>query len=379
MRTLRSLEHWLGQRLSLLGPRRRAAHREVRARALGPEALAELGRPAALFDLRGVRLDRDRGRDAHRLVSLFRDAGHVPAFVDRYALVSSLGTTEYKRLLLDEPFALVGGPDELPPGSLVIADHGGVSPTPSVRVLRLHHGPGVVDPRQGLAVPYGPHPLVARRSRLPDEAELLSRRRRWRLFFAGNAKIGSYARSDLGARFGKLSRVEVLTTLTETLPDERRRTIDDAATLAELGRESPFAGFALIDFGSLYVPEDRWLETLADAELFLACPGVRMPTCHNVIEAMSVGTVPLLEHPEHFHPALRDGVNCLAFDGRAGLKRRLAEALELSPETIAELRRGVLTYHREHLTAEGFARKLAAAPDPLTLHVDGHLTPAARP
>ena len=57
----------------------------------------------------------------------------------------------------------------------------------------------------------------------------------------------------------------------------------------------------------------RWLEALAKADFFLACPGVLMPLCHNVIESLVAGAIPILQYGSYLSPRLEDGINCLAF------------------------------------------------------------------
>lgn len=353
---MRAVEHWVGQRLSLLGAKRRAAYREVVALARPYER----GRPVAAFDLQSVRLDRDRGRDAHRLITLFRESGHAIGLVDRYPFVSSFGRQQYKRLIVQHPFTIVPEVAALAEGSLLITDRSAPAPS-GVRRLHVDYSRKFSPDPTRVAVPYGPHPVVAEQGR----AEFGERH--WRLFFAGNDRPGKYDREQ----GGRLSRVEMLDTVRETLPADRQLRIADESTLES---DAPFRGFAHVDFSSLYVPETRWLRTLGRAEFFLACPGVRMPMCHNVIEALSVGAVPLLEYPEAFHPSLEDGINALVFSGREDLRRKLERLLEIDESEIARLRSGALDYYERHLTAQAFGKALDAAAEPVTLYPYAHLT-----
>ena len=86
-----------------------------------------------------------------------------------------------------------------------------------------------------------------------------------------------------------------------------------------------------------------------------------MPLCHNLIESLSQGVVPILEHPEFLDPPLQHGVNCLVFQGRDELVSTLNKVFELEPEEIKRLRAGAYAYYREHLTPGSFAKRLVTA------------------
>ena len=39
-----------------------------------------------------------------------------------------------------------------------------------------------------------------------------------------------------------------------------------------------------------------------------------MPMCHNIIESMAVGVIPITNYPEWFDPDLEHMKNCIVFD-----------------------------------------------------------------
>ncbi|NJO00632.1 MAG: hypothetical protein HC880_02130 [Bacteroidia bacterium] len=83
-----------------------------------------------------------------------------------------------------------------------------------------------------------------------------------------------------------------------------------------------------------------------------------MPLSHNVIEAMAVGTIPILEYPEHFHPPLEHGVNAIIFQGKDDLVNKVREVLQLSAERIAILRKNVVDYYQQNLIGSAFIEKI---------------------
>ena len=76
--------------------------------------------------------------------------------------------------------------------------------------------------------------------------------------------------------------------------------------------------------------------------------------CHNVIEAMSVGTIPLIEYGDRFAPSLRDGVNAICFRGLSGLKDALDRIDRLTTQQRAALRGNVIEYYEQHLRGDRF-------------------------
>jgi glycosyltransferase involved in cell wall biosynthesis len=106
------------------------------------------------------------------------------------------------------------------------------------------------------------------------------------------------------------------------------------------------------------IPRERWLEALSKADFFLACPGVGMPLCHNVIEALATGCIPILQYADYLPPPLQDGVNCLAFKTSAELQEIAARALTMSPGQIHTLRGNVRAYYDGFLAPKRFTEKL---------------------
>ena len=102
----------------------------------------------------------------------------------------------------------------------------------------------------------------------------------------------------------------------------------------------------------------RYLEFLGDCSFFLAAPGYAMPLAHNLIEAMHLGAVPILNYAQYLEPELKDGVNCLCFSSAAELANAVERALRMPAETVEEMRAAVARYVHEHLSVGSFARKL---------------------
>jgi hypothetical protein len=101
-------------------------------------------------------------------------------------------------------------------------------------------------------------------------------------------------------------------------------------------------------------------ELLSHFNFYLCCPGVVMPLCHNVIEAMSVGTIPLIEreYAEVMYPNLENKVNAIIFEDLERLNEILEDVFQLKEEKISEMRNHVLTYYENFLSPESVVKNI---------------------
>ena len=83
-----------------------------------------------------------------------------------------------------------------------------------------------------------------------------------------------------------------------------------------------------------------------------------MPHAHNLIEAMSVGTIPITNYHSYMRPTLTPDGNCLAFSTVEELDRVINRALRMSAAEIQRLREGVISYYDQHIEPESFGKKL---------------------
>ena len=85
--------------------------------------------------------------------------------------------------------------------------------------------------------------------------------------------------------------------------------------------------------------------------------------CHNAIEAMAVGSVPVTGYADWFDPPLEHGKNAVVFSGTEDLKEKVKSVLEMPEEKIAEMRRNAAEYYDRHLSAKSFIRRFEAMPE----------------
>lgn len=100
---------------------------------------------------------------------------------------------------------------------------------------------------------------------------------------------------------------------------------------------------------------------LSKFRYFLCCPGVIMPLCHNVIEAMSVGTVPVIqqEYANVMYPNLVDEKNAIIFEDLEDLKYILKNQLfSIASDNYQSMSNNALQYYKDFLSPESVVKNI---------------------
>ncbi len=229
--------------------------------------------------------------------------------------------------------------------------------------------------RAPIIAPYSMHPAQIERASPESLRRLRCSARSLRVLFAGDSK--GYVREWVRYPQPKLPRLEVLNTIKDRLPDDLVA-VGSAEDLERLCASGPARRFVLSDSGTGIDPA-QWLPTLARADFFLCPPGMVMPMCHNVIEAMAVGTIPLISYPEWLHPNLEHLGNCIVFDGKDDLIDKMRMTLSMPDSQVEAMRSKVIDYYESHLGAEVLVRKIEEHADrEVTLLIYSELNVAKR-
>lgn len=177
------------------------------------------------------------------------------------------------------------------------------------------------------------------------------------IFMAGNFEQKGYSKM---AAFKVMPRMVMYTYL------EKRGLLHNIAGQDEMLSfldSSEDGKIILVDRHRFDVPiwHMRWL--LSRFEFFFALPGVVMPLCHNIIEAMSAGAIPFLqeEYARLFVPALENEVHVITFRDETDLEERLRYALQLAPEKTASIRKNIHAYYLQYLTPRSVVERIEKA------------------
>ncbi len=179
-----------------------------------------------------------------------------------------------------------------------------------------------------------------------------------RILFAGSTTKKYYDRADLlESRFGKRTRWSLFDHLRSA---GRLLEVQSRADLDRLITGGCSSKVVMVDSAVVTVAPDRWLELLASADFFVCPPGQIMPLCHNIVEAMAVGTIPITNYPDWMSPPLADGRDSLVFDTLESLVAAVDRASSMNADGIERLRGAVGAYYDEHLDCRRVAKRLAA-------------------
>ncbi|WP_146521885.1 hypothetical protein [Stieleria varia] len=323
------------------------------------------GRPVVL-DLTTTDLLIDCGRHLMTLACWAQAIGSPFSIRCSRLILSAVARKIHGRELLSETAVRWLDPsstdreNQIPAGALVLCD---AEPTASrvgnhldSGVTRLQMLIGRDIDRSIPVMPYPMHPATLQQLATTDLESLRATPRRCGVFFAGNQKR-KYGDDKMQHEFGVVPRLELLQTLKQNFaPHIATRPCDDDATCP---RGLPVRDrIVLVDSREHSIPASNWLTTIASAEFFLCCPGAAQPTCHHLIEAMSVGTIPLIEYGDRMTPPLEDDVNAVCFYGTDGLVTAIDRIESMSSAQIARLRQGAIAYYEQHLCGSRFMQAL---------------------
>ena len=100
---------------------------------------------------------------------------------------------------------------------------------------------------------------------------------------------------------------------------------------------------------------------MAEADFFVCPPGCGMPHSHNIVEAMSVGTIPITNYASYMTPPLQHGRHCLAFDTIDEFKAILRNLPQMAQPEIRAMRQAVGDYYRRYLDPIAVGNQIVGA------------------
>lgn len=211
--------------------------------------------------------------------------------------------------------------------------------------------------RRPVLMPFPIHPVHAAPG-LRERLDMFrSNSRRIRIFFSG--ETSGYTDSRINYPKAKLPRLDTINTVRERM-GERVVFVQQQAALDRLLSADYVDKCVILDTSKLRVPDQDWLGVLSQADFFLAPPGIVMPMCHNSVEALAVGVIPIINYPEWFVPSLEDRQNCVVFDDKDDLIAKLDFVLAMDAQTIAPMRERAIAYYDVNMSNHSFTAKIEA-------------------
>ncbi|GAB3288122.1 hypothetical protein [Hymenobacter tenuis] len=211
-------------------------------------------------------------------------------------------------------------------------------------------------------MPYAMHPDIYKNGQYESIFSLRSTRKKIKIFFAGNISDIYYNNDILNKVFNIMTRWEIVNNLKMGLLDHLIEKFNYKKHIIE----SDFTNKLVLNVwdqneklnSESHIPYSEWLATISKSVFFLHCPGISVPQCHNQIESISVGCIPITEFPDMFDPPLIDGFNAITFEGEEGLIAAITRVLNLSKEDCEIMKNNVIDYYDNYLSPQKFLNKL---------------------
>lgn len=182
--------------------------------------------------------------------------------------------------------------------------------------------------------------------------------RRIGILFAGNCDPRIYDNPRMKERFGVVNRIDIQT-LARSLPPDQvfmpKHQMDFRERLETDGLKNRLVW---IDTKQFRIPQAEWLSFIARSRFFIATPGVQYPYCQNLNEAAACGSVPILQYPHLYAPALEHGNNCLSFEKPENFADAVDQALAMNQSDWLKLSFSTRTYHEDHLSLAALQHRL---------------------
>ena len=363
MKLIKNIERGYRQIRSYLQPSHYRSAAKARSLAVPPPQ----DKPICLFDFHSIQMDKDMGRYLHHLITEFESCGYHIALTNNYRFLATIEGKAFKKPLLQRPFSIFSLTEAPENCHALISDHPQTSSQPFDHTVTIDYRE--IQPPQkeahSVALPYFVHPEVQDSQQVSHFHKSLQHEkpRTLRILFAGNAQKPKYGAPILASKYNVLSRVKVLDIAQQSLTKDQLRTPQsiDALIPAEYSNT-----LSIATTQSCPIPSQDWISTLGKADFYLACPGVGMPLCHNLIEALAAGAIPILQYPQYLTPPLTDGENCLVFNNAEELQAALRKALSIDEREIRKLHKNALAYYKQHLQPGSLTKKLMSPNAPTT-------------
>ncbi len=193
--------------------------------------------------------------------------------------------------------------------------------------------------------PFPMHPLVYKLNLHENVNKLRETERKVRIFFAGAIYHKWYFELADSIK-DILIRPEVIDTIIKDL-NGNKILIKNKESFNTIFNNNYINKCVIIDTDDFKINIKNWLSTLSKSDFFL-CPPGDWPMCHNIIEAMAVGTIPITNYANWLNPSLKDMENCITFNTKKDLIKKIKLVFEMDQEKIMQMKKNVISYYENY-------------------------------
>lgn len=165
------------------------------------------------------------------------------------------------------------------------------------------------------------------------------------ILMSGNFEKKIYDTKTIEDNFGLQNRWKIYS---EVLKHRKLHSITGNELMQRLNSGEFKNKFVMMKWQTGAIPSQKWRYYLSSADFIFCAPGMTMPMCHNVIEAMSVGVIPILNYPHWLNPSLQNNFNCLVYESISDIESIINKALSLEIELKNEMVKNVINYYQDY-------------------------------
>lgn len=206
-------------------------------------------------------------------------------------------------------------------------------------------------------IPLGQHPFIYFKGYWNKKISKI-RERKNSIFLAGNFNNHVYGSSDMEIIFNIKNRINLYKRALKSPFFSSIKSQSDLDKFLLSGQDNKLLIIDRINDFAIHPANIRYY--VGQFNFLLGLPGFAHPLCHNIFEAMSVGTIPILQemHAVIFKPELENGVNCITFSKTEDLDELISMIFLKSTEEINFMRNNVIKYHNDNCTPEVIVENL---------------------
>lgn len=299
----------------------------------------------AFINLDNRIMNQSGGRFAFLLCKYFEKAGYK--IILKIDFLSILLLDPEKKLLLQENYLFVRNIG-IEKNSVVIK-----SKNKKQRQLSIYYGiKNLQINKYDYVLPFPVHPVQVEHYNHQKLIGLRKEKRTIKLLFSGTWKLKQYQQSL--EKYNVISRYEALSFIIEKFNNNSNLKLisskDEFDDVLNNNRNNE-----KIIISDAKCTDEDWLRLLSLADFFISPPGYKYPWCHNSIEAMAVGTIPILQYNHLFTPQLMHMENCISYNNLSELEEAITKALSMKNDEIERIRKNVIDYYDQHLSTETVA------------------------
>lgn len=321
------------------------------------------GRKSIVFVLDNERLYRnERGRYAYLIMNWFSESGYNVYFYKKVGLPGFLRLNIYGRFIysIKNLKFITRLPDNSEEIDLAFD-------LPREDILRRKWKRltyvNIVKPTfckvgEMINIPYFLHPRIYKLDIISSLGEFRAKQRKMRIFFGGNTIKSGYDWQSFKKKYNQLNRYEAINAVLGA-GDKRIKAVENTKRFYKLLNGDKYINECYI-FQTDRVPPIAardWLNIVSKSDFFLCFSGTDMPMCHNAIESLAVGTIPIISYPDWFFPPLEHRKNAILYSGKEDLFSKVKEVFEMSMYEIEAMRKNAIEYYENNLSRASFMNR----------------------